>query len=190
MTRGLAQDVERRAVPMEDLGIPPKAIEDARARSARAPRRPSSKTMLGLPDSAGEIAAIRCEQRRKTISASSPGTVVSRHLHLHDHADPEWVTTPITHAELAQRVIDRYRARQFSATPISRGALDREFSANGPGRIGRGSRSAAADTGWTVDAGTILNPSRDRARSVSPAGTANADRAVGHVKVLTAQAAR
>jgi hypothetical protein len=196
MTRGLPDDVEReRQVSMQDLGVPQAAIDGARARSSRTSARVVTKSLLGLSDDAGDIAAMyAANSDEKTIERRfDPGNSPVQGLFTHELAKIlSDVSTRITYRELARRVLDRYRARQrFASTPtFEGGGLDREILGQGElqNRPPLTLQSAGAGR-WTVDAGTLVGVVPDSILEVfPPAGSAKADASLGFVKVISAHA--
>lgn len=192
MTRGGSDEIERQA-PMANLGVPEDAIAAARTRAARSQAKIAAKSLLGLSDGAGEIAAMyAADSDEKTIEKRfDPGDSPIQGLFTYTMAKVlSEVSTPITYRELARRVLDRYRAVQrFASTPaIEGGGLDREILGHRtwPNRPQMTLNPGSTGT-WNLDAGTIQGLTPGSILEVfPPAGAANAGASLGHVKVLTA----
>jgi hypothetical protein len=186
MTRGAPTSVEReRRIDPAEL-IPREVLAKVRSTSRGAG---AEDAILGL-GSTGEIAALfaanmseTTPERRWTETGPVHGlfshtiaTILSQNR------------TAMTYRELGQRVTERYRSMpRWAPNPMMEGAgLDREILGlrTWPDRPRIVFRELSSNGDWTLDAGSIQGVTRGSVLEVfPPAGTANADTAIGHVVV-------
>jgi hypothetical protein len=201
MLRGAPRDEEReRSIPPEVLMIPAEALTAAtqramqRGQSRGAPSAPAG--VLGLPTTQGGVVATYAAQESEpTPEKKFPSEAGAWHG-LFTHTLSEVLlqsASALTYRELVERVHARYRqAGRYQPTPlVEGGGLDREVLGlqvwperpkillKGPG-----------DTQhtWLVDAGSLHGIRSGSVLAVyPPAGLPDADRPIGHVRVLEAR---
>ena len=188
MARGL--EVERQ-IPMSEL-VPQRAIDAATRHASRRGSVATPDVLLGLSDSAGDVAALYAAQMNETTpekplpNANSP----VHGLFTYTIADIlSQSSTPLTYRELAMRVLEKYRAiPRYSPTPLFEGGgLDREVlgQRTWPERpqMLLGERTPAGS--WTLRAGSVHGLTVGSIVEVfPPAGSAAADTRIGFMKVI------
>ncbi len=196
MVRGLPSAIEReRQIPVEAL-IPAPIIEQARQReTTRAGAGGVEGGPMDLLDPQGGLAALYAAQMHETTPERPlPDAKGQVHgLFTYTLADVlARSSTPLTYRELADRVLERYRSmgRPGPTPALEGGGLDRlvlgqESFPDRP-RLLLGARAGNA---WELLAGSIhgLTPN-SILQLFPPAGAANADMPIGHVKVVSTRA--
>jgi len=187
MARGV--EVERQ-IPMSEL-VPQAAIDTVRHASRRG-RVAESDGLLGLSDSAGDVAALYAAQMNETTPEKPlpNGNSPVHGLFTYTIADIlSQSSTPLTYRELAMRVLEQYRAiPRYTPTPLFEGGgLDREIlgQRTWPERpqMLLGERTSAGP--WTLRAGTVHGLSVGSIVELfPPAGGAAADTRIGFMKVI------
>lgn len=186
LTRGAVTE-RQRLVPVEDLI--PRAVLDKLGTGTRGAAAPES-AMLGLRGDPGGIAALYAAQtieptpEKKLPDANGPvhGLFTYTLVEILEQA-----TSPVTYRDLAERVIDRYRALgRIGPTPgFEGGGLDNTVFGAGAGwsgpRLVIGDRT---DKGLELRAGSVAGLTRGTILAVyPPAGAAAAARPIGHVQI-------
>ena len=153
MARGL--EVERQ-IPMSEL-VPQPAIDAATRHASRRGSVATPEVLLGLSDSAGDVAVLYAAQMNETTpekplpNANSP----VHGLFTYTIADIlSQSSTPLTYRELAMRVLEKYRAiRRVLANSVVRGRRPRSRSPRSAD-VARTTADATrrANGGRTVDA--------------------------------------
>ena len=198
MVRGAPESVEReRQIRAEDL-IPASVLDAARNRataSGGSRGRGGDAPLLGLIGGAGDIAALYAAQMDETTPERRLPDANGQVHGLFTYTLADILTkssAPLTYRELAERVLERYRSMgRLAPTPTFEGAgLDREVLGQRtfPDRpqLLLGGR---ASSGWELRAGDIHGVTRNSILEVfPPAGTPDANRPVGYVKVVSARA--
>ena len=197
MTRGAPREQEReRYIPASVL-VPEADLAAAAQRAAQRGRTRGSSGMpasvLGLPSTAGGLVATYATQAHEVEPEKPLPGKGSPWYGLFTYTLAEVLlqsSSPLTYRELVERVHARYRSTGRSGpTPLIEGSsLDREVLGLrawperpkillGPPGDTRGT--------WLLDAGSLhgLRPGTVLA-VYPPAGTADADRQVGHVRVV------
>ena len=178
MARGV--EVERQ-IPMAEL-VPAEAIDQA-SRRAGLRGRPAKSDVVGISDSAGDVAALYAAHMTETTperplpNANSP----VHGLFTYTIADiVSQTSSAMTYRELALRVLENYRSMpRLSPTPLFEGGgLDRQIlgQRSGPERpqVLLGGRTTGGS--WMLRAGSIHGLSLGTLLEVfPPAGTADAD---------------
>ncbi len=185
LTRGTVTE-QQRLVPAEELV--PKSVLD-RVRSGTHGAAPGDAAMLGLRGNAGGIAALYAAQTiEPTPEKKLPDQNGPVHgLFTYTLAEIlQQATTPVTYRDLAERVIDRYRALgRIGPTPgFEGGGLDNpvlgaESARSGP-RLVIGERT---EKGLALRAGTIAGLTRGTILAVYPPAGAAVGRPIGHVQI-------
>jgi hypothetical protein len=196
MTRGAPSDqVRERSLPPGVL-VPEEALAAAVQRAAQgAPTRGAAvvpKSVLGLPTTAGGLVATYAVQADELAQETHLPDPYSRWHGIFTYTLAEVLqqsTSPLTYRELIERVAARYQSANYYRTPlIEGGGLDREvlgfreWSARPHILLGlpgdtRGTWELAAGSIHGLRPGTVL-------AVYPPAGMPDADRPVGHVRVV------
>ncbi len=188
MTRGL--EVERQ-IPMSEL-IPAAAINASRQADSRANASPN---ILGLSDSAGDVAALYAAHMAETTPEKPLPTAGSPIHGLFTYTIADILSqssSPLTYRELALRVLERYRSvPRYSPTPLFEGGgLDRQLlgQATWPERPQMLLADRTASGPWNLRAGSVHGLTVGSILEVfPPAGTSRADTRIGYVKVVGVQ---
>lgn len=190
MARGL--EVERQ-IPMSDL-IPAEAIEATRRHSNL--RGATATNVIGLPDSAGDVAALYAAHMAETTPEKPLPNADSPIHGLFSYTIADILSQSsgaLTYRELALRVLQHYRSMpRYSPTPLFEGGgLDREVLGQRmwPERpqILLGERTAAGP--WALRAGSVHGLTVGSTLELfPPAGTAAGDTRIGYVKVVAVEA--
>lgn len=190
MARGTNAERDRRVTP-DELSVPAAAFRKTRGSSGT-----TDTQLFGLSDKAGGIVAMYAAQPRETTpekrlpNAGSPWHGLFTYTLARVIEDSR---SPLTYRELAERVIARYRAEgrpvpnpMFEGGAVDRTLLDQRIWPDRPDIL----LESDGGTGeWTLRAGAIQGLTRDSILEVfPPAGTADADTAIGYVKVLSIEA--
>ncbi len=186
-----------RDVPPAEL-LPPGALDAARKRAAdRADgQKPAEKRPGWLPATSDLLVTVSaCRANETTPEAPMPdGGLNSRPHGLLTYTLCEVLTrtvAPLTYAELIHRVQARYAGRPAGTpTPTVEGARDREVlgTKTWPGRSNVVLRKTA--TGYAVNAGDLHGLTAGSVLAVEgPAGTADAGKRLGFVRVTDTTAA-
>jgi hypothetical protein len=200
MTRGAPQEVEReRQIRVEEL-VPPEVVQQVRDRVARSGtverggRAAPADTVLGLARDTGDLVALYASQPSETTPERlAPGgnTVYGLFTHTLNSVLQER-STPLTYAELAERVADRYRSEpRMSPNPsYEGGAANREVLGLKvwPDRP-RIQIGASKGNELEVLAGSVHGLRTGSILAVyPPAGAADAQRVRGHLKLARVNA--
>jgi hypothetical protein len=195
MVRGAPSSVEReRQIPVDTL-IPKDVLDRARAKSTGTRGSASDAPLLGLAEGAGELAALYAAQMGETTPEKRLPDAKGQVHGLFTYTLADILATsssPLTYRELANRVLEHYRAMQRGGpTPTFEGAgLDREVLGQRtfPDRpqllLG-----GPVESGIELRAGSIHGLTPGSILEVyPPAGSSAGDRPLGHVTVVSAKA--
>jgi hypothetical protein len=190
MARGL--EVERQ-IPMSEL-IPPAAIEATTRHSDR--RGETATNIIGVPDSAGDVAALYAAHMAETTPEKPLPNADSPIHGLFSYTIADILSqssSALTYRELALRVLQQYRSvPRYSPTPhFEGGGLDREILGQRTWverpQMLLGERTAAGT--WALRAGSVHGLTVGSILALfPPAGTSQADTRIGYVKVVAVEA--
>ncbi|HVG08596.1 MAG TPA: caspase family protein [Thermoanaerobaculia bacterium] len=195
LLRGAPAEVERERRLPPDLLVPPEVLAVARRHILND--APVDSGVLDVPTGAGNIVALYASRPEETTPE----------MRLPDPESPwhgllTWTVaetlsqseSPLTYRELAERVTARYRAMpRFSPNPMIVGDLDRKVlgleSWPERPRILLAGEAPEAPGKLRVRAGSLLGIRPGSVlRVYPPAGAPQADRALGHVRIVSAGA--
>jgi hypothetical protein len=186
MTRGV--EVSRQ-IPMSELV--PADVLSAQAAGVRGTNPDSD--LLGLPDSAGDVAALYAAHMAETTPEKplpNPDSPVHG-LFTYTIADIlSQSSSALTYRELALRVLGQYRSvPRYSPTPLFEGGgLDREVlgQRTWPERPQLLLGARVAPGSWSLAAGSVHGLTIGSVLEVfPPAGALNADTRIGHLRVTS-----